>query len=116
VPWTFERSGPLANVAADGEYYYAQIAQGIHSDGQMFEVLDVLARQVGIKAIFSDWSATVTYYANCFGLDYGNKPELIDRVKIILNLMDALRKYSQEDLINKCVEENYIKKHMSKKA
>jgi glycerophosphoryl diester phosphodiesterase len=26
VPWTFELSGPLANVAADGEYYYAQIA------------------------------------------------------------------------------------------
>jgi glycerophosphoryl diester phosphodiesterase len=42
VPWKFERSGPLANVAAaDKEYYYAQIAQGIHSDGQMFEVLDV---------------------------------------------------------------------------
>jgi hypothetical protein len=52
VPWTFERSGPLANVAADGGYYYAQIAQGIHSDGQMFEVLDVFPRQVGIKPFF----------------------------------------------------------------
>jgi glycerophosphoryl diester phosphodiesterase len=79
VPWTFERSGPLANVSAEGEYYYAQIAQGIHSDGQMFEVLDVLARQVLIKAniifFFLDWSATATYYANCFGLQYGNKCE-----------------------------------------
>jgi glycerophosphoryl diester phosphodiesterase len=27
--------------------------------------LDVLARQVGILGIFSDWSATVSYYANC---------------------------------------------------
>jgi len=31
-------------------------------------VLDVLARDVGILGIFSDWSATVTYYANCMGL------------------------------------------------
>jgi glycerophosphoryl diester phosphodiesterase len=29
--------------------------------------LDVLAKQVGIRGIFSDWSATVTYYANCMG-------------------------------------------------
>ena len=36
------------------------------------EVLDILAQQVGIKAIFSDWSATVTYYANCFGLSGPN--------------------------------------------
>jgi glycerophosphoryl diester phosphodiesterase len=31
-------------------------------------VLDVLARHVGILGIFSDWPATVTYYANCTGL------------------------------------------------
>ena len=31
----------------------------------MYKVLDVLARQVGILGIFSDWPATVTYYANC---------------------------------------------------
>jgi glycerophosphoryl diester phosphodiesterase len=24
IPWTFKRSGPLTNVAADGEYYYAK--------------------------------------------------------------------------------------------
>ena len=29
--------------------------------------LDVLAKQVGILGIFSDWSATLTYYANCMG-------------------------------------------------
>jgi glycerophosphoryl diester phosphodiesterase len=28
----------------------------------------VLARKVGILGIFSDWPATVTYYANCMGL------------------------------------------------
>jgi glycerophosphoryl diester phosphodiesterase len=31
-------------------------------------VLDVLARDVGIRGIFSDWAATVTFYANCVGL------------------------------------------------
>jgi glycerophosphoryl diester phosphodiesterase len=34
----------------------------------MLVLLDVLARQVGIRGIFSDWPATVTYYANCMGL------------------------------------------------
>ena len=27
-----------------------------------------LAKEVGILGIFSDWPATVTYYANCMGL------------------------------------------------
>ena len=39
------------------------------NDGDYFEVLDVLAQDVGILGIFSDWPATVTYYANCMGLD-----------------------------------------------
>ena len=30
--------------------------------------LDVLAGDVDILDIFSDWPATVTYYANCMGL------------------------------------------------
>ena len=34
----------------------------------MMQVLDVLAKEVGILGIFSDWPATVTYYANCMGL------------------------------------------------
>jgi glycerophosphoryl diester phosphodiesterase len=28
-------------------------------------VLDVLAKEVGILGVFSDWAAPVTYYANC---------------------------------------------------
>ena len=34
----------------------------------MMRVLDVLAKQVGIRGIFSDWPATVSFYANCMGL------------------------------------------------
>jgi glycerophosphoryl diester phosphodiesterase len=40
----------------------------INNDGDMMTVLDVLARQVGVLGAFSDWPATVTYYANCMGL------------------------------------------------
>jgi glycerophosphoryl diester phosphodiesterase len=40
----------------------------INNDGDMLTVLDVLAREVGVIAIFSDWPGTVTYYANCMKL------------------------------------------------
>ncbi len=66
ITWTLERSGPLAT---GGGWYYQSIKDLTKSDGAAYELLDVLARQVGIKGIFSDWPATVTYYANCMGLD-----------------------------------------------
>jgi len=66
VTWTLERSGPLNT---GGGWYYQSIKDVTDSDGRMFELLDVLAQDVGIKGIFSDWPATVTYYANCMGLD-----------------------------------------------
>ena len=34
-------------------------------DGVMMQVLDVLAQDVGVIGVFSDWPATTTYYANC---------------------------------------------------
>ncbi|OTB02711.1 hypothetical protein M426DRAFT_322465 [Hypoxylon sp. CI-4A] len=68
LTWSLERSGPLALVAANGDQYYSTIANATHKDGDMYRLVDVLARQVGVEGMFSDWSATVTYYANCFGL------------------------------------------------
>jgi len=68
IAWTFERSGPLATVKARGEYYFSSIADIVHYDGQYYDLLDVLANQIGIKAMFTDWAATVTYFANCFDL------------------------------------------------
>lgn len=67
LTWSLERSGPLAQAAANDDYYYSTIANGTFKDGDMYRLVDVLARQVGVMGIFSDWSATVTYYANCFG-------------------------------------------------
>ena len=65
VTWTLERDGPLAE---GGSWYHQSIKSAIKSDGQIYEVLDVLAKQVGVKGVFTDWPATVTYYANCMGL------------------------------------------------
>ncbi|MGH1486496.1 MAG: glycerophosphodiester phosphodiesterase family protein [Cellvibrionaceae bacterium] len=71
ITWTIERSGLLKD---NGGWYY-QTTNGdrggidvIDNDGDMLEVLDVLAKDVGIIGIFSDWPATVTYYANCMNL------------------------------------------------
>jgi len=62
ITWTLERSGPLK---AGGGYYYQSITALTNNDGDAFDLLHVLAMEVGIVGIFSDWPATVTFYANC---------------------------------------------------
>ncbi len=64
ITWTLERSGPLST---GGGWYYQSVTDAIGGDGMMFELVDVLAQDVGVEGIFSDWPATVTYYANCVG-------------------------------------------------
>lgn len=34
----------------------------------MYELVNVLHTEVGVDGLFLDWSATVTLYANCFGV------------------------------------------------
>jgi glycerophosphoryl diester phosphodiesterase len=65
ITWTLERSGSLAD---GGGWYYQSVSDAIDGDGDVYEVLDVLARDVGVIGVFADWPATVTYYANCMGL------------------------------------------------
>lgn len=65
ISWSIERSGPLAN---GGGWYYTNVNDLIKKDGDMYRVLDVLAQDVGIVGLFSDWPATVSYYANCYHL------------------------------------------------
>ena len=65
ITWTLERTGLLAN---GGGWYYQSITDAIDDDGMTLVLLDVLAQDVGIEGIFSDWPATTTYYANCMGL------------------------------------------------
>lgn len=66
ITWTIERSGPLAE---GGGWYYQSIADITDSDGVMYEYIDALAQDVGVVGIFSDWPATVSYYASCMGLE-----------------------------------------------
>lgn len=65
ITWSLERSGLLKN---GGGFYYQSITQAIDNEGDTFELLDVLAKDVGVIGVFSDWPATVTYYANCMDL------------------------------------------------
>jgi glycerophosphoryl diester phosphodiesterase len=65
ITWTLERSGPLKT---GGGYYYQSLPGAITRDGDTYKMLDVLARQVHVRGIFSDWAATATYYANCMGI------------------------------------------------
>lgn len=66
ITWTLERSGVLAD--GSNGFYYQSFDSAIEREGDVMKVLDVLAMDVGIRGIFSDWPATVTYYANCMGL------------------------------------------------
>jgi glycerophosphoryl diester phosphodiesterase len=66
ITWTLERSGILAD--GNNGFYYQTIDAAITREGDLFTVIDVLARRVGVLGIFADWAAPVTYYANCMGL------------------------------------------------
>jgi len=66
ITWTLERSGPLNS---GGGWYYQSIGEAIDGDGRMLDVVDVLAQDVGVKGIFSDWPATTSFYASCMGLE-----------------------------------------------
>jgi glycerophosphoryl diester phosphodiesterase len=74
ITWTIERSGRIVEEVlptkgtASPSFYYQTTLDALHNDGDLMVTLDVLAKQVGILGIFSDWSATVSYYANCMGL------------------------------------------------
>lgn len=71
ITWTLERSGQLAS---GGGWYYQSTngSQGtesmVNNDGDMMVVLDVLAKDVGVLGVFSDWPGTTTYYASCMGM------------------------------------------------
>jgi glycerophosphoryl diester phosphodiesterase len=75
ITWTLERSGriveevlPTKGTSTPSSYYQTTL-DALTNDGDIMVTLDVLARQVGILGIFSDWSGTVSYYASCMGLD-----------------------------------------------
>ena len=71
ITWTLERSGHLAG---GGGWYYGGSADLradhpvnsiTNNDGDMLELTHVLAKDVGVLGVFSDWPATTTFYASC---------------------------------------------------
>lgn len=66
ITWTLERSGTLAD---GGGYYFQSVKDAIKGSGDTYVLLDVLAQDVGVRGVFTDWAATVTYYANCMDVD-----------------------------------------------
>lgn len=65
ITWTAERSGPLKS---GGGWYFQSVKKAINDDGDVFDLMHVLHKEVGIVGLFSDWPATTTFYANCMGL------------------------------------------------
>jgi glycerophosphoryl diester phosphodiesterase len=46
-------------------FYYQTTLDALTNDGDILRTIDVLAQDVGIIGLFSDWPATTTFYANC---------------------------------------------------
>jgi glycerophosphoryl diester phosphodiesterase len=69
ITWTFERADLRQGASKAGFYFdFDPTGAAIKKDSDMYKALDVLARDVKILGIFSDWPATVSYYASCMGL------------------------------------------------
>ena len=66
ITWTVERSGILAD--GNNGFYFQTFDSAITRDGDLMRVLDVLAQDVGVIGVFSDWPASVSFYASCKGL------------------------------------------------
>lgn len=70
ISWTTERSGRIVEDVLNGGqgFYYQSVLDALENDGDILEVIDVLARRVGVIGLFSDWPATTSFYANCSDL------------------------------------------------
>ncbi len=66
ITWTLERSGPLTT---GGGWYFQSVKDVINSDADYFSMLHALHTEAEVVGVFSDWPATVTYYANCMGIE-----------------------------------------------
>jgi glycerophosphoryl diester phosphodiesterase len=69
ITWSFERSDLRRGAASAGSYYdFDPTGAAIRKDSDMYKALDVLAKEVKVLGVFSDWPATVSYYASCMKL------------------------------------------------
>jgi glycerophosphoryl diester phosphodiesterase len=70
ISWTAERSGRIVEDVLKGgnNFYYQSTLPALMNDGDILRNIHILAQDVGIIGLFSDWPGTVTYYANCMEL------------------------------------------------
>jgi glycerophosphoryl diester phosphodiesterase len=64
ITWSLERPGP--DPLGRG-WSYQFVGDLVEDEGDVYPVLDALVREVGVIGVFTDWPATVTYYAHCRG-------------------------------------------------
>lgn len=74
ISWTTERSGRIVEgvLIGGGTFYYQTTLDALENDGDILRTIDVLAQDVGIIGLFSDWPATTTFYANCKDVNVGD--------------------------------------------
>ena len=70
IAWTLERPGPLIqqspeHAPAAPPALKAFNLSAAEEDGDVYALLHVLVAEARVQAVFSDWPATVTFYANC---------------------------------------------------
>lgn len=63
ITWTLERTSPGLN-----GWYWQSVADNDLTEGDRLGLLQVLAEDVGVLGVFSDWPATTTFFANCMGI------------------------------------------------
>ena len=62
IAWTVERSGKPSQTP---DWYFNGMADAMHSEGDVFTLLEMLDKRLEVRGVFSDWPATTTFYANC---------------------------------------------------
>ena len=62
VTWTLERSG---QPSVQEDWYFYGLGAAMKTEGQVFALLEMLDKSLGVAGVFSDWPATTTFYANC---------------------------------------------------
>ena len=63
IAWTLERSPPRSRRGRD--WYYQGLEEVLTRDGDLFTLLHLLRHELPLIGVFSDWPATVSYYASC---------------------------------------------------
>ncbi|MEA1920760.1 MAG: glycerophosphodiester phosphodiesterase family protein [Campylobacterota bacterium] len=63
ITWSLERS--KITPQTQGGWYYQSISKIISKNSDIYKVLFILDKEVGVSGVFSDWPATTTFYHNC---------------------------------------------------